>query len=60
MQYYFEKSLQKIKELLETPRKREWNAIARLEGYLLAESLEYMSDMSFIELCQKVREELAV
>ena len=55
MQEYFEKSLQKIRELSETPTEKEWNIIAKFENYLLAETLEYMSNMAFQELCQKVR-----
>ena len=58
MKNYFEKSLQKIKELLEIPSEKEWNTIAKLEGYLSTESLKYISSMSFKDLCIKAREEL--
>lgn len=57
MQECFKKSLQKIKELLETPTEKEWNTIAKLEGYLLVESLKYISGKNFMELCQKIRKE---
>ena len=52
---FYEKSLQKIKKLLKNPTEREWNTIAKLEGYLSSESIKYISNMSFQELCQKVR-----
>ena len=55
MKNYFEKSLQKIKELLEIPSEKEWNTIAKLEGYLSTESLKYISGMKFQDLCQEIR-----
>ena len=55
MQEFYEKSLQKMKSLLKIPTEKEWNTIAKYEGYLSSESLKYISNMPFQELCQKVR-----
>lgn len=60
MREFYEKSLQKIKSLLKIPTEKEWNVIAKYEGYLSSESLKYISNMPFQELCQKVKEELVV
>ena len=56
MEEAYNQSLQKIKELLEIPTEKEWNVIAKLEGYLFAETMKYISGESFIELCKRVRE----
>lgn len=52
---FYEKSLQKIKRLLKIPTEKEWNTIAKLEGYLTSESMKYISNMDFNDLCEKVR-----
>lgn len=53
MKEYFEKSLQRIKQL---PRmiEKEWNKIAYKENLLSSESMKYISGMSFEELCKTV------
>lgn len=52
---FYEKSLQKIKSLSETPSEKEWNVIAKLENYLSSETLKYMSNKNFYELCVEIR-----
>ena len=42
MREFYEKSLQKIKSLLKIPTEKEWNTIAKYEGYLSSESLKYI------------------
>lgn len=55
MKAAYEKSLQKIKELSKVPTEKEWNVIAKLEKYLSSESIQYISGMSFDQLCREVR-----
>lgn len=55
MEFYFEKSLQKIKELSKVPSEKEWNVIAKLENYLTSESLKYITGKEFKILCQEIR-----
>lgn len=57
MKEYFEKSLQKIKEL-KIRTEKEWNKIAYKENLLSSESLKYISGISFEDLCINLREEL--
>lgn len=52
MQELYEKALNKMRELSEIPNEKEWNVIAKFENYLSSESLEYISGMSFRELCR--------
>lgn len=52
MKEYFEKSLQRIKELPNITE-QEWNRIAYKENLLSSESMKYISGMSAEEL-QKV------
>lgn len=55
MKEYFEKSLQKIKELPKVLTEAEWNILANEENYLSSESLKYISGMKFCDLCKSVR-----
>lgn len=55
MRKYYEKSLQKIKELPKILTVQEWNRLAYIEGYLSSESLNYISGMTFYELCVEIR-----
>lgn len=52
---FYEESLQKIKELSKIPSEKEWNVIAKLENYLTSESLKYLSNKNFYELCVETR-----
>lgn len=54
MKEYFEKSLQKIKELSRMLTEKEWNKVANQEGYLSSESLKYISGISFENLCREI------
>lgn len=54
MKEYFEKSLQKIKELSRTLSEQEWNRLAYKDNLLSSESLKYISGMSFEMLCKNV------
>lgn len=54
MKFYFEKALQRIKKLPQIPTEKEWNEIAKKENYLSSESLKYISQMQFQELCQYI------
>lgn len=51
MKEYYEKSLQRIKEIGRKLTEAEWNEIAMRENCLSSESLQYISGTSFNELC---------
>lgn len=55
MKKLYKKSLQMIKELPKIISKKEWNRYAIQNNVLTAESLKYISNKSFNELCKEVR-----
>lgn len=55
MKKSYKKSLQMIKELPKIISKKEWNRYAIQNNVLTAESLKYISNKSFYELCKEVR-----
>lgn len=55
MEKFYLLALQKIKTLKEIPSMKEWNTIAKLENYMSAESIEYISQKKFDELCVEIR-----
>ncbi len=54
MKEYYEKSLQRIKELSKIISEKEWNKIAYKEKLLSSESIKYISGMNFQEVCKLV------
>ena len=54
MEKYYIKSLQRIKELGQVLDYTEWNRIAKEEGYLSSESLQYISGKKIKKLCKNV------
>lgn len=55
MKEYYEKAIQKIKNLSKPISIKEWNKIAMEENLLCAESLKYISQMDFPTLQEEVR-----
>ena len=55
MQEAYSKAIQKIKELEKNVNEKEWNAIAKEEFLLSAESIKYISGKELIELQKEVR-----
>lgn len=55
MKEYYEKAIQKIKNLSKPISIKEWNKIAMQENLLCAESLKYISQMDFPTLQEEVR-----
>ncbi len=55
MKQYYEKSLQKIKELSRILTEKEWNEIAYKENLLSSESIKYISNMKFEDVCMEVK-----
>ena len=55
MHEFYEKSLQKIRQLKNIPSESEWNKIAMEEGLLSSESLKFISKKRFKELCLEIR-----
>lgn len=55
MEKYYEKAIQKMKNLNENISEKEWNKIAKEEGLLSSESMKYISKKDFITLQKEVR-----
>ncbi len=55
MKEYYEKAIQKIKELSKPVSIKEWNKIAKEEGFLSSESMKYISGRDFDALQKEVR-----
>jgi|GEM_PF-2826874 hypothetical protein len=55
MRKMYQKSLQLIKKMPRILSKKEWNELALQNNVLTAESLRYISNKNFNELCKKVR-----
>ncbi len=55
MKEFYEKSLQKIKAAKKKLTVKEYNALAKKENLLSAESLKYISSKEFEELIEEVR-----
>ena len=55
MQEAYRKAIQKIKEQKEILTENQWNAIAKEENLLSAESIKYISGKELIELQKEVR-----
>lgn len=55
MKELYQKSLQMIKELSKILTEKEWDKYAIQNNVLTAESLRYISNKSFNELCKEVR-----
>ena len=47
MKEYYEKAIQKIKELSKPVSIKEWNKIAKEEGFLSSESIKYICRKRF-------------
>ena len=61
-QEYYEKSISVltnyIKEKKEIPTEKIWNKIAGAQGYLTGQSLGYISQMKFPDLCKSIYKEI--
>ena len=55
MKNEYEKAIQKIKELSKPVSIKEWNKIAKEEGFLSSESIKYISGRDFNTLQKDVR-----
>lgn len=55
MKEYYEKAIQKIKDLSKPVSIKEWNKIAKEEGLLSSESIKYISQRDFNTLQKEVR-----
>ena len=55
MKEYYEKAIQKMKNLNENISEKEWNKIAKEEGLLSSESIKYIAKKDFITLQKEVR-----
>lgn len=55
MKEYYEKAIQKMKNLNENISEKEWNKIAKEEGLLSSESMKYISGRDFNALQKEVR-----
>ena len=55
MKKMYQKSLRKMRELPKILSKKEWDKYAIQHNVLTAESLRYISNKSFYELCKEVR-----
>ena len=55
MKEYFEKAIQKMKNLNESISEKEWNKIAKEEGLLSSESMKYISKKDFTTLQIEVK-----
>lgn len=55
MKEEYEKAIQKMKELKENITEKEWNKIAKEEGFLSSESIKYISQRDFHTLQKEVR-----
>lgn len=55
MKEYYEKAIQKIKNLSKPISIKEWNKIAMEENLLCAESLKYIAQTDFVTLQEEIR-----
>ena len=55
MKENFEKAIQRIRSLKEIVSEKEWNSIAKEEGFLSSESIKYISGRDFNALQKDVR-----
>lgn len=55
MKKMYQKSLRKMRELPKILSKKEWDKYATENNVLTAESLRYISNKNFNELCKEVR-----
>lgn len=55
MDKFYIEALQKIKSLPKVPSAKEWNMIAKKEGYLMTTALVYISRKNFNRLCIETR-----
>ena len=59
---YYKKSIEELRKLIEEkkeiPTERIWNKIAEEKGYLTSQSLGYIAQIKFPELCKKIYKEM--
>ena len=55
MKEYYEKAIQKMKNLNENISEKEWNKIAKQDNLLSATSLEYIAQKDFSSLQKEIR-----
>jgi len=47
-----------IKEKKDTPTEKEWNHLAGTDNYLTSQSLGFIAQIKFSELCKKIYKEI--
>lgn len=55
MEQFYNEALNKIKKLNRVPSAKEWDKIAKEEGYLTTIALVYISGKNFYKLCSETR-----
>lgn len=59
---YYQKSLEALTNLIkdkrEIPTEKAWNRLAGDNGYLTSQSLGFIAQMKFPELCKKIYKEV--
>lgn len=59
---YYQKSIealtQNIRQNKEVPTEKVWNRLAGEKGYLTSQSMGFISQMKFSELCKKIYKEI--
>lgn len=59
---YYQKSIQELRNLIreksEIPTEKIWNKIAEEQGYLTSQSLGYIAQVKFPELCKNIYREI--
>lgn len=61
-QEYYEKSIKALTKIIqdnkEIPTEKVWNKLAGKEGYLTSQSLGYIAQMRFPEVCKQIYKEM--
>lgn len=59
---YYQKSItaltKLIKEKKEVPTEKEWNHLAGIDNYLTSQSLGFIAQAKFSEICRKIYKEI--
>lgn len=59
---YYQKSITALTELIkerkEVPTEKEWNHLAGIDNYLTSQSLGFIAQAKFSEICKKIYKEV--
>lgn len=59
---YYQKSITALTELIrerkEVPTEKEWNRLAGIDNYLTSQSLGFITQAKFSEICKKIYKEI--